>query len=177
MRASKPDVTPEFTSPGAFLPDGCWNDRGQMHHRGAVDRLVRELVRQRRLLSLTPAQAAKAIGASSQAIAFPNWRQWESCGHWALAWTNTAAEDAVKRSGRSPAGHWCSGQFQSGTEKDCQETVHRDKMAQDEVRGLVSSVLDKAPAVPVQTTSTPDEAPEPPDFPEGLLDESWEDLE
>lgn len=169
QRAAKSESLTQST-PGAFLPDGSWNERGELHHRGEVDRLVRALCRERKFARLTPAQGSQAIQASSAVLAFPNWRQWAVAEHWALVWTATSAEEMVKRAGETVAGehHWCgAGKWLPGPERGCDDPIHRVKPDAAAVRGVVSQVLEKVSSAPAGGTTPLPSAPTPPP------DDSW----
>jgi hypothetical protein len=144
----------EPTSPGAFLPDGSWNPDGHLHHRGDTHRLVHALCRERRFARLTPREASLSIQASSHVLAFPNWRQWDTCEDWASVWTSTSAEEAVKRAGESIAGdhHWCgAGKWLPGSQTACPDESHRTRLDPESFRKLRDNLLQairKAPPLP-----------------------------
>lgn len=118
-------------APGAFLSDGSYSERGELRHRGHIDRLVRALCAQRREGRLSIEMAVLSINAASAKEAFPNVAQWALCEHWAMVWTSTSAEEAVKREGRGVFGyerkgaHWCGQRWAEGPESSCPEECHR----------------------------------------------------
>jgi len=127
-RRPPPQRHSEPQAPGAFLADGCWNPEGELRHRGHTHQLTQALIKERRFARLSPKLASAAIQAASAVLAFPNWRQWETCNDWAVAWTTTSAEEAVKRAGETVAGqhHWCgAGKWLPGGQSSCGDLVHR----------------------------------------------------
>lgn len=142
MRPSKAEQD-QNRSPGAFLPDGSWNPEGQVVHRGELHRLVEQLCRERRFARLSPKEASLAIQASAHAVAFPSWRQWETCEHWAQAWCETSAEEAVKRAGETCAveHHWCgAGKWLPGKQSSCREPSH-DRPSPESAAQMLNSIL------------------------------------
>ena len=125
--------------PGAFMPDGSFNEDAGWAQQGPADALIRSLVRQRRT-GMTLGEATALIRSSGQLGAFPSLEQWDSCVSWYAAWAQTSAEEAVKRAGRACDGHWCGNRWSAGAEKDCQEQGHRAKPSPDEA-GRLSDVL------------------------------------
>ena len=123
-RSNSTSVATENRAPGAFMPDGSWNEDAGLHHRGHVHRLVAALVRERGS-RLSPQRAAQTIQAANAVVAFPNVGQWADCESWTLVRTSTAAEDAIKREGRGIAGHWCGERWLDGSERECPEPRHR----------------------------------------------------
>lgn len=175
MRPSKARELERPLAPGAFLPGGSWNENAQIHHRGELDKLVRALVRERRFARLSPHEASQAIQASSHVLAFPHWRQWDTCTDWAMVWASTSAEEAVKRAGETVAGehHWCgAGKWLPGKQSDCPEPLHRERMSQEAVRQLLDSLSGSLSNVPRTTQdgqTAPDVSPPP--------DEAWKGWE
>jgi len=126
---TQPDPTQETSTaapkaPGAFRPDGSYNEDGGVSDRGQIDQLVRALVNARRNDRLSVERAVLAIRAANGEGAFPSLDQWERVNSWPMVPTSTAAEEAVKREGRS-YGHWCGERWMPGSESDCQESRHR----------------------------------------------------
>lgn len=168
MRPSKALERENPQAPGAFLPDGSWNENAQIHHRGELDKLVRALVRERRFARLSPHEASQAVQASSHVLAFPNWRQWDISTDWAMVWASTSAEEAVKRAGETVRGdhHWCgAGKWLPGKQSDCPEPLHRERHSPEAVRQLLDSLsgsLGKASSVPQggRTVSAAGKAPD-----------------
>lgn len=131
----------EPAQPGAFMPDGSFNAEAGWSQQGPADALVRSLVRQRRS-GMTLAEATALIRSAGQEEAFPSLEQWDSCVSWYAAWAQTAAEEAVKRAGRATDGHWCSGQWATGAEKNCSEPGHRERPSPEEARRLIETIID-----------------------------------
>lgn len=108
-RKSTPTDSPDretflgFTSSGSV----AW-DPGSVHQ--ITTNLVQSLVRARDFHS--PASICRLIRDSPCQDAFPCLNLWEtltSRDSWRLAPTSTSAEEAVKRQGRGPRGHWEDG--------------------------------------------------------------------
>lgn len=135
-QSSKPD---EPDQPGAFMPDGSFNEDAGWSQQGPVDALVRSLGRQRRGM-LTVAQAVAHIRSTGLLDPFPSLEQWEGCTVWYACWAQTAAEEAIKRSGRGTDGHWCGDRWALGPEKDCREEGHRSKKM--DAKRLTEMLLD-----------------------------------
>jgi hypothetical protein len=133
--------------PGAFMADGSWNPKAQLHHRGQIHGLVRALCRQRREGTLSLDLATRAIAAANAGDAFPSVAQWRHVAdsdnpHWAMAYCATAAEEAVKREGRGVTEkHWCGQRWVDGLEKDCDQPGHRMEKDPKRVAALVAAIL------------------------------------
>jgi hypothetical protein len=173
MRTTREEKADVHTAPGAFTGDGSWYEDGELSHQGAIHRFVAALVRQRRDGRLTAEQAARAIEAASATQAFPCWRQWLEGPLWALAWTSSSAEEAVKREGRGVDGHWCGERWAAGAEVACQDARHHSVPRLDEAKKLVAAILQNvasAPSFPVcgktPPPPTPTACPKP--------DEAWQ---
>lgn len=152
-RRTQTAAEPEQQAPGAFMPDGSWNPHSEMRHRGQIHRLVVALCRERRSPNLTPEQAANTIIAANATLAFPSHRQWMSADHWSNTQAVTAAEEAVKREGRSVYGHWCGEHWEAGPEVACGEPRHREKPAQAEVQQMLERIRATLPALgPMELT-------------------------
>jgi len=173
----KKQVSESYTSssraeavPGAFMPDGSFNEDAGWTQQGPAHALVASLVRQRRAGSLTPTDAVSLIRSARADQAFPSLGQWETCGPWPACWTQTPSEEAVKRAGLGTDGHWCGQAWASGPEKACAEDRHRDKPDREEVKTLVECIgqgLSKASSLPANGKTPPGTAPEP------CQDEIW----
>lgn len=148
------------SKPGAFMPDGSWNENSELRHRGHAHRFVVALCRERRALSLTPNLAANAVVAANMMIAFPNFADWSTIHEraepgatlWPLVYCTTAAEEAVKRAGRGIAGHWCGEEWKSGPETACGEPRHHEYPSHEEVRVMLTRIHAKLPALGPKTT-------------------------
>ena len=116
----KPDrsrPTPDAGPSGSFAADGSW--QGFFDHPSATERYVSLLVRSRLASKLSPAQFADTIRSSPHRMAFPsvNLGEWDALTAWAqwpLAPIRSGAEEAVKRCGGGPEGHWSGGAWLSG---------------------------------------------------------------
>ena len=133
----------ETRSSGAFMPDGSWNERCGLEGRGPVHRLVTALCRERRAGKLAPEGAARAAEAANAVTAFPSHTQWADCRLWHAAWTQTAAEEAVKRAGMGFVGHWCGQHYASGGEADCLEPRHRQNPHRQGLAELMAQLKDR----------------------------------
>jgi len=127
-------------APGAFMPDGSFNEEAGWAQQGPAHALVASLVRQRRAGALTPEGAASLIHAARASVAFPSLDQWATCGPWPACWTQTASEEAVKRAGYGPGGHWCGQQWAAGSEKACDDERHRGHHEPEETRKLTDAL-------------------------------------
>ena len=123
-------------SDGAFTADGSWRPGGVP---GKVSRCVQALVVKRHE-GLPTEDAAKAVREAGVTQAFPNLENWERASSWALARTSTSAEEAVKRAGLGPLGHWCGERWWRGSERDCKEPRHWQKPTPEEVARLVQTL-------------------------------------
>ena len=97
-RSKRPNELGE-AAPGAFMPDGSFNEEAGWTQQGPAHALVASLVRQRRAGTMTPAEAASLVHAARAEAAFPSLDQWATCGPWFACWTQTSSEEAVKRAG------------------------------------------------------------------------------
>lgn len=138
---------PVHRAPGAFMPDGSWNENSELHHRGQLHRLVVALCRHRRHPNLTPERAAHAIVAANATLAFPNHAQWSSCVLWGLVYCSTSAEEAVKREGRGVSGHWCGEHWAQGPESACGEPSHRTYPSHEEVSTMLARIRASLPGL------------------------------
>lgn len=145
------DKVESTKSPGAFLADGRFKEDGWESERGQADRIVRELVKERRKGGLTPARAALVVQAASVTEAFPNAIQWAAVASWWAAWMTTAAEAAVVYEGRGANGHPCGERFASGSEADCLAPEHRVRLGREQVQKVLGDLMRQlsAPAVTV----------------------------
>ena len=131
----------EQRAPGAFMPDGSWNEDAELHHQGHVHRLVAGLIRERQSGRLSPEDAARTIRAASADGAFPNVGQWAGSDSWTMARTSTAAEECVRREGRGEDGHWCGPQrWLDGSDRACPEPRHRVRSRPDQVAASLDSI-------------------------------------
>jgi hypothetical protein len=127
--------------PGAFMPDGSFNEESGWAQQGPAHGLVMTLMRSRRAGTLTPSGAVSLIHASRAEAAFPSADQWAACGPWPACWTQTAAEESVKRAGRGIDGHWCGQQWAAGPEKACDDARHRGKPSREDTDVLVGALV------------------------------------
>lgn len=142
MRKRVLEPTQADAPPGAFRPDGSWNERGDFSDRGHMHALIRALATETRRCRLTPETAANAILASNATEAFPNHDQWHAAPEWPQAVTGTAAEEAVKRAGLH-GGHHCNGFWKAGEEKDCTNPGHKLERDPAKAKALAQAALEK----------------------------------
>lgn len=126
MRRTQSEETSPARSPGAFRADGSYDEEGWLGQRGAVDGLIRSMLKSRP----NPTEAARLARNANCLAAFPNHAQWERQAAWYTCWSETSAEESVIRLG-TPDGHWCSGRWVRGPEKDCDQRGHWRANRQD----------------------------------------------
>jgi hypothetical protein len=128
---------------GDFRADGSWNTSAAAAQRGPRYRFVQSLVRALQAAHISPAQLAERIEASEYAGMFGELEQWRKItkwDEWALAWTRTSADEAVKRMGvgsTDPA-HWEKGQYVAG--EDARPFVAANR---EHVASFVANIADK----------------------------------
>jgi hypothetical protein len=148
------------------MPDGCYYEAGELHHRGPADRFVRTLVRSASTGSASPELASEAIVLARQEAAFPSHASWARCSSWPYAPTASSAEEAVKRSGIGLYGrdgtirHWCDGLWVQGDEKDCVHPGHRTEPESGRIQRLIQLALPMPAPMPARRgeASIPEDA-------------------